>query len=163
MASDMFIKIGEVKGESQDAAFKGSDGWIDILSFSWGVSNSSDTHVGGGGGKGKASFSDLTIMKHVDLASPALAMLCSNGKHFNDAYLTIRKQGEKPLEYYKIKFSEVLVSSFQHSGSDGGGLPTESVSLNFAKIDFKYTVQNKDGSGGASDEFKWDIAGNIKF
>ena len=162
MASDMFIKIGDIKGESQDDKYKGSDGWINIMSFSWGISNSSDTHTGGGGGVGKASFSDLSVMKSVDLASPKLALLCANGKHIADSFLVVRKQGEKPLEYYKIKMSEGLISSFQHSGSDGGGLPTESISLNFAKIEFDYKMQNPDGSAGSGDEFKWDIAKNVK-
>ena len=160
MASDMFLKIGDVKGESQDGKYKGSDGWNDILAFSWGISNSSNTHMGGGGGVGKASFTDLTITKHVDLASAAIALLCANGKHVKEAILVVRKQGEKPLDYYKIKMEDVLVSSFQHSGSDGGGPPTESVSLNFAKMFFEYKVQKPDGSAGAGGEFKWDIAGN---
>ena len=47
MASDIFAKIGDIKGESADSKHKGE---IDILSFSWGVTNSGTIGGGGGGG-----------------------------------------------------------------------------------------------------------------
>ena len=39
MASDIFAKIGDIKGESADAKHKDE---IEVLSFSWGVTNRSD-------------------------------------------------------------------------------------------------------------------------
>ncbi len=37
MASDIFAKIGDIKGESADSKHKDE---IEVLSFSWGVTNS---------------------------------------------------------------------------------------------------------------------------
>ena len=59
MASDIFAKIGDIKGESADSKHKGE---IDILSFSWGVTNSGTIGGGGGGGAGKATFHDLSFI-----------------------------------------------------------------------------------------------------
>jgi type VI secretion system secreted protein Hcp len=60
MAVDMFIKIGDLKGEAQDKIHKDE---IDVLSSSWGVSNSGSAHVGLGAGAGKASIQDLSFSK----------------------------------------------------------------------------------------------------
>ena len=58
MAVDMFIKVGDFKGESND---KKHAEWIDVLAWSWGLSNSGTTHQGGGGGGGKANVQDLSF------------------------------------------------------------------------------------------------------
>ena len=69
MALDMFINMGaNIKGESADKA-RGAKGDIDVLAWSWGMSQSGTTHMGGGGGAGKANFQDLSFTKFVDAAS----------------------------------------------------------------------------------------------
>src|SRR6476660_6108795 len=106
MAVDMFAKIGDLKGESRDSKHAG---WIDVLAWSWGVSNSGSAHTGGGAGAGKASVQDLSFTKYSDLSSPDLLLACWNGKHFPETTLIVRKAGEQPLEYLTIKLTEVLV------------------------------------------------------
>src|SRR5271167_1030318 len=126
-AVDMFLKIDGIKGESQDKTHKEE---IEILSFSWGVSNAGSGAFGSGSGSGKASVSDINIMKHVDKATPSLWKYCFQGKSVGDADITVRKAGgDSPVEYLKYKLTEVFVSSAQDSGSDGGGIATESLSL----------------------------------
>ncbi len=159
MASDMFLKLDKVPGESQA---KGFEGQIDIASFSWGVSNPSTTHLGGGGGAGKASFSDMSFTHLVDKSSPTLMNRCADGGHLATAILTVRKQGGTPLDYYVIKLTDVLVSSVQHSGADGNGIPMESFSLNFPQIEFAYKEQDNKGAQKSIVEFKWNIAKNTK-
>ena len=160
MAVDMFMKIGDVKGESGDSTHKGE---IDVLAWSWGMSQSGTTHGGSGGGAGKVNVQDLSFTKHIDKSSPILVMTCCNGKHHKDATLTIRKAGETPLEYLIIKMEEVLVTSVSTGGSGGEDRLTENVTLNFAKFSLSYQPQDKAGAkeGGAI-EAKWDINANIK-
>src|SRR5438874_1122151 len=110
MAVDMFIKIGDVDGETKDKVYAGKK-YIDVLAWSWGLSNSGSAHVGGGAGAGKVNVQDLSFTKYVDSASPALLTAGCNGKHYPEATLIVRKAGEKPLEYIKIKMEEVLVTS----------------------------------------------------
>ncbi|HDS5282244.1 TPA: type VI secretion system receptor/chaperone Hcp, partial [Escherichia coli] len=55
MAVDMFIKIGDVKGESKDKTHAEE---IDVLAWSWGMSQSGSMHMGGGGGAGKVNVQD---------------------------------------------------------------------------------------------------------
>ena len=93
----------------------------------------------------KAAFSDLSITKYTDKSSPNFFMACATGAHIDKAILHIRKSGEKPKEYLTITMSEVFVSSWSHSGADGGGLPSESASLNFSKIEINYQIQDEKG------------------
>lgn len=159
MAMDIFMKIGDIKGESQDAKHKDE---IDVLSWSWGMSQSGTFHAGGGGGAGKVSVQDLSFTKFVDKASPVLALMCCNGKEYPEALLTVRKAGEKPLEYLKIKMEKVMVTSVSTGGTAGDDRLTENVSLNFAKFSCEYVPQKPDGSGDAAVKMGWDIARNEK-
>jgi len=155
----MFLKMDDIKGESVDAKHKGE---IDVLAWSWGLSQSGTTHVGGGGGAGKVSVQDLSFTKYVDKSSPTLMLACCNGKHFKEAVLVVRKAGEKPLEYLKITMKEVLVSSISTGGSGGDDRLVESITLNFAEVKVEYVPQKPDGTGDAAVEAGWNIAENIK-
>jgi type VI secretion system secreted protein Hcp len=160
MAMDMFMQIGALKGESVDKVHKGK---IDVLAWSWGVSNSGTAHIGGGAGAGKCNVQDISFTKYIDKSSPDLLLASCNGKHFPDAELIVRKAGEKPLEYIHVKMTDVLVSSVSTGGSGGEDRLTENVTLNFAKVKFIYKPQKGDGSGDADVTMGWDIAGNAKF
>ncbi len=161
MAVDQFMVIENVKGETTDKVYKDKNG-IDILAWSWGMSQSGSFHHGSGGGAGKASFQDISITKYVDSSSPNLMLFCANGKHYPSAELIIRKAGEGAQEYLKIKFIDVLVTSVSTGGSGGDDRLTENVSLNFAKVEYNYRKQKQDGTLDTAIPFKWDIAGNAK-
>jgi len=157
MAVDMFLKMLPIKGESKDAVHKEE---IDVLAWSWGASQSGTTHLGTGGGAGKVNVQDLSFTKYVDKSSHLLLSGCAKGTHFTDALLTVRKAGDKPLEYIKITMNEVMVTSVSTGGSGGEDRLTENVTLNFAKVKFEYTPQKGDGSGDATVNFAFDIAAN---
>ena len=159
MAVDMFLKLGDLKGESRDSKHKDE---TEVLAWSWGMSQSGTTHTGSGGGQGKVSVQDLSITKYVDKATPFLMLACCNGKHFPEGLLTVRKAGEQPLEYLKIKMEEIIVASIHTGGSGGEDRLTENVTLNFAKVTAEYTPQKPDGSGDAAIEAAWNIAENVK-
>lgn len=159
MSVDMFLKIDDVKGESADDKHKDE---IDVLSWSWGMSQSGTTHMGTGGGAGKVAVNDITITKWIDKASPNLMLSCCTGKHYKEAKLIVRKAGEKPLEYLKLTMKDVLISSVQPGGSGSDDRLVESLSLNFADYKVEYTPQKADGSGDAVVEAKFNIAKNVK-
>jgi type VI secretion system secreted protein Hcp len=157
MAVDMFMAIDDLKGESVD---KAKAGQIDVLAWSWGVSNSGSAHTGGGAGAGKANVQDLSFTKYVDKATPDLLLAACNGKHFGKATLIVRKAGEKPLEYLTITMTEVLITSVSTGGSGGEDRLTENVTLNFAAIKVDYVEQAKGGTKGATPSMLWNIAEN---
>lgn len=159
MAVDMFLKLDDVKGESKDSKHAGT---IDVLAWSWGFSQSGTTHMGGGGGAGKVNVQDISITKYIDRSSPVLELACCTGKHFKQAVLTVRKAGDKPLEYIKITMKEVLISSISLGGSGGEDRLTENITLNFAEFKTEYTPQKPDGSGEPAVEAAYHIAQNVK-
>lgn len=157
MAVDMFLKLEGIKGESQDGKHKDE---IDLLAWSWGAAQSGTTHMGSGSGSGKVSVQDLSLTKYVDKASATLFCHCCNGKHISKGTLTVRKAGEHPLEYIVIGLEDIIVTHVSTGGHGSDDRLTENVTLNFRKFDYKYAVQNKDGSKGPEVECKWDIAAN---
>lgn len=161
MAVDMFLTIeGEIEGEAQDDVYKAKQA-MDVLAWSWGMSQSGSFHSGGGGGAGKASFQDISVTKWVDKASPVLMLYCANGDHFEKANLVVRKAGKTPLEYIKLEMTKVMITSVSTGGSGGEDKLTENVTLNFSDVKVEYSKQKDDGSGEAPVTFAWDIAGNV--
>jgi len=122
------------------------------------VSQTGTMGVGGGGGAGKANFSDINFMHAVDKASPVLMTKCATGDHIKEATLVSRKAGKTQQEYLIIKMNDILVTSVQPSGSSEH--PMESVSLNFSKIVLEYKPQKEDGSLDAGIFFKYDVKAN---
>ncbi len=162
MAVDMFINMGgTIKGESIDKD-QGPKGDIDVLAWSWGMSQSGTTHMGGGGGSGKASFQDLSFTKYVDSATNALMTALAKGTHIDKVELMVRKAGEGQKKYIFITMEQVLVTSISTGGSGGEDRLTENVTLNFAKVNFAYTPQNAKGTVAGDKTFAYDIAGNAE-
>lgn len=157
MAVDMFLKIDGIKGESQDDKHKDE---IDVLSWSWGASQSGSMHAGGGGGAGKVSIQDISVTKWLDKSSPLILKACCNGQHIKEMNLVVRKAGEKPLEYLKLKLSDCLISSVSTGGSGGQDRLTENVSVNFGKFQVTYTAQDKSGAAAGEVPFAFDIKAN---
>jgi type VI secretion system secreted protein Hcp len=157
VAADIFAKIGDIKGESPDDKHKDE---VEVLSWSWGVSQSGSIIHGGGGGEGKATFNDFNFTHHVDKASPRLLKACATGEHIKDATITVRKAGKGQQEFLIIKMSDIIVTSVSPSGAGEGSATAEHVALQFAKVDLEYRPQKTDGSLDAGIHFKYDIKGN---
>jgi type VI secretion system secreted protein Hcp len=149
-AVDYYLKLGDIKGEAADSRYKD---WIDVESFSFGVSSTGTMGSGGGGGAGKgagkASFGALSLVKALDKSTPLLMLECASGKHFPTAELVLVKSGS---EIMKWTLSDILISSYQIDGKDT--TPTDSFSLNFAKIVVEYN------SATGPVKVGWDIKAN---
>jgi len=158
MALDMFMKLTDIKGESVDSKKKEE---IDVLAWSWGMSQSGTTHMGGGGGAGKANFQDISFTKYVDSASNALMTALAKGTHVTEAVLTCRKAGAGQQDYIVITMKEVIITSVSTGGSGGEDRLTENVTLNFAEVKFEYTPQDGKGTVAGAKTFAWNIAENI--
>lgn len=140
MASDYFLDIDGIKGEATDATHKDH---IQLQSWSWGESQSGSFASNAGGGAGKVSMQDFHFAMSTNKASPELMLSCATGKHIAKAVLTCRKAGEKQQEFFKISFTDLLISSYQVGG--GGDVPTDQISFNFATVKFEYAPQKADG------------------
>jgi type VI secretion system secreted protein Hcp len=155
VAADIFAKIGDIKGESLDDKHKDE---IEVLSWSWGLTNSGAKPAGGGGGAGKASFHDLSFTHKIDKASPVLMKGCATGQHLKEATITHRKAGKGQHDFLVIKMNDVFITAVTDADNHEGHV--ETVSLVFAKVDLEYRPQKPDGSLDVGIHFKYDIKAN---
>jgi type VI secretion system secreted protein Hcp len=159
MAIDTFFKMDDVKSESQVKDFAEQ---VQVLAWSWGLSQSGTTHHGSGGGAGKVNVNDLSFTHYVDAATPKLIDAVCRGKHFTEATLTMRKAGGSPLPFLIIKLTDIIVTGVSEGGSAGEEQLTENVSLNFAAFEVSYQAQdNKGAKKGGAVTAKYDIAKNV--
>jgi len=153
MPVSFLLDFGQaVPGESQDpnAAYNNK---IEIDNFSFGQSLIGTTQTGTGAASGKITAHDFTFTKHVDRSSPTIIQTCALGNTFaNPVTLICRRTGTTGgglTPYLLVVFTNVMFSSYQTSGSNNdSGLPAETISLAFAKIQYQYTPQNQGVSQG---------------
>jgi type VI secretion system secreted protein Hcp len=156
---DYFLKVPGVDGESTD---ENHGGEIELLSWSWGVTNAA-THESGttGGGAGKGHCQDITCTARASKATAKLMQYCADGKHIDDeVILTTRRAGETPQDYFLVKMKPVYITSYQTGGSSGDIVPVETFSLNFGAIKFEYCPQKEDGSLDSPIEGAWNVQKN---
>jgi type VI secretion system secreted protein Hcp len=159
MAADIFLKLGDIKGESMDSKHKGE---IEILSWSWGATQTGSASRGGGMGQGKVEMQNIHFTKSLDKATHNLILNLATGKHIPTADLAQRKAGGEQKEYLKIHMDDVLISSYQTSANGTGEAPMETISLDFGKITIEYFEQDNKGTMTSAGKVGWDVKANQK-
>jgi type VI secretion system secreted protein Hcp len=161
VAERWFLKIDGIVGDSTDVNHKDE---IDVLSWSWGVTQTGGTGAaGGGGGAGKAAFQDFHFVSRISKASPKLFLSCATGTHHKTALLSGARTAGKGAssEFLKYKLSDVVVTSDQHAGNEGD-TPVEQFSLNYSKIEITVTPQAKTGAAGTPIKAGFDVKASKK-
>ena len=160
MAIDAYLQIDGIKGESADSAHQG---WIEISSAHWGVTQpkSAATSTGGGHTAERCEHRTLTVSKLSDLASPILMQTCSMGKTIPKAKLEfMRADGDgKPVKYYEVELENVLIGSMEQLVNEGSFLH-DAISLKFSRVKWKYTQQKIGGGAGGNTAGGWDLSAN---
>lgn len=126
-----YMFVPGIPGSSFDAAHKD---WIEVLSMSQGVSSTTKRSV---------ACSDVSIMKVLDQAGPALWAAAAVRQLFPEIRIEVVKSGEFSGVVYDISLSNARVTSTQTSGSSE--LPTESVSFSYDSITLTFNAQDAKG------------------
>jgi type VI secretion system secreted protein Hcp len=113
---------------------------FEVLSYSFGAS--STVSIGTGGvTTGRPNGQDLSIQKKVDDASPLLFQALVSGDHYPTLVLIVNENiAGVPTPYLEYSLTNAFVDSWQDSGSEGGGVPIESVSFAYTQITLKYAA-----------------------
>jgi len=157
-AVDIFGKFTGIDGESTDNAHKN---WIDVLSYSFGASSPASLGSGGASSQGKVDFSDFHFTKYVDKSSPVLLFDLASGKHIPEALFdVVQSGGQSQQPFLQYKFDDLLLTSYNASGSGGGDRPLESLSFAFRKVEMTYRPQDGKGGLGAPVTMFWDVSKN---
>jgi type VI secretion system secreted protein Hcp len=155
MAVDYFLKLDGIQGESQDANHKDE---IQIMSFSWGGSQTSSVAGTGGSGAGKVSLADMSIMTNFDKATPKLFKSLCAGTHIKTGTMSAVKSGGDGKPYLTVDFTELFVSSLQISASSE--VPMVSISFTYNTIKIDYKVQNEQGNLTSTGAVTYDLKQN---
>jgi len=160
MAGDSYMKIDGIEGESTD---KGHEKWIEILSYSHGMSQPSVASTSSGGGRtsGRVNIREFTIVKMIDKSTPTLAAYCCDGKHIPAITIELCEASGDKHKYMMFKLTDVIISSIEIGGG-GGGRPTETVTYNFGKIQWEYTPLDHAGKAGPAIQAGWNLEQNVK-
>ena len=165
-ADEYFLKIMGIDGESQDTRHKG-----EIALDAWSFGGTAEGVVGGtvggkpsgptrpGAASGRFNAQDFQFTAKVSKASPKLFEACATGTRLRDVTLFARRAGTEQQDYLRIRLSDVLISSYQLSGSSGSGdVPLDQVSCAYAKIEIEYKEQRPDGSLGGPVSAIFDLS-----
>jgi type VI secretion system secreted protein Hcp len=161
MAFDTFIKIEGIEGESTDDKHAG---WIEVISYDTGVKQktSATASSAGGGSTERADFDHFSLIKQLDKASPKLALACADGTHIDSILVEVCRAGTEKVKFMEYKMTNCIISKVKTTGG-GGDIPAESVSIDFGKIEWAYTVQKRQGGGAAGNVAGgWDLQKNCK-
>ncbi|RQU10457.1 Hcp1 family type VI secretion system effector [Burkholderia cenocepacia] len=157
MAQDIFLKIAGIEGESPDRSHLNE---IEVLTWTWSVSQQSNMHIGSGGGAGRCAVDDLTFEHYIDRATPNLIQYCLTGRPVDSAELVMRKAGSKPLEYLKITMEGVLITGVKPVSNPNMRVPREEVRLSFSRVKQEYVTQNAQGGSVGTVGMGYDIKAN---
>jgi type VI secretion system secreted protein Hcp len=155
MSVDYYLKLDGIEGEAVSTGFEKQ---IQLLSFSWGGSQTTSVAGTGGSGAGKVDLSDLSVMKYYDKSSPQVFKALVTGTHIKTGVLSATKAGGGGKPFLKISLGELFVTSNQISASSE--IPTESVSFSYNTIKVEYSTQNEQGILTAVGAVNYDVKTN---
>jgi type VI secretion system secreted protein Hcp len=149
-ATEMFMRISDIPGESADPQYPG---WIELRDWKISIHNTNQVNHESSGKK--PGIGDITITKDVDSTTTLLHEQCCNGKHYQEAELVVRKAGQPGSEYVLIKIQDLVITSVSTGGSGEEDRLTENVTLNFSKFETDYQPQLPEGRPPVG--YGWDI------
>jgi len=109
---------------------------------------------------GRPQFSEMTFSKMMDKSTPALYAACTAGTKLDKATVHIgRNEAGVFMSLMKYVMTNPMVSNISTSG--GGGIPSDSFSLNYTKITSEFTQQNPDSTKKGVATWGWDLTTNV--
>ncbi|MFM2065535.1 MAG: hypothetical protein RLZZ584_444 [Pseudomonadota bacterium] len=153
----IILEIKDIKGNCQVDKYADQ---VILHSFSHGVSlplqsDAANTERTAG----RPVFSEMSFSKMSDVATPALYAACAQGKKLGDAKLHVgRVENGVFMSVMEYVLTNAMISSISTGG--GGGIPSDSFSLNYTQIKMDFTQQNPDSTKKGTANFGWNLATN---
>lgn len=132
---------------------------IEINSFQFGIGRGVGSPIGGSSNREAStpSVSEVTLSKALDEASGGLLKETYSGEGKATVVISfVRTDKGGAVVYLEYTLSEVMVSGYSIASS--GDKPSENISLNFTKIETKFTAQKADGTADSPYPVTYDLA-----
>lgn len=132
--------------------------WIEVGSFQFGVGRGISTPTGNAANReaSHASVSEIVVTKSMDVASTKLFTESVTGSTGKKVEIHFVSTGDPGLTFAQYTLEDTLISGY--SLSSGGDRPTESISLNFTKVEFKMTPHDDKNKPGTPVTVSYDLA-----
>ena len=152
----IYIQIADLPGNVTES---GHTKWIEINSFRFGCGRGIASRMPGNTENREAStvsISEISFSKEMDETSPKLFTLACVGTG-KVVKIDFCRTGATPLVFASFELTDTLISSYSIDGNSTG-TPYESISLNFSKIQYKYTPYKSDGTAGSPIAATYDLS-----
>ena len=131
-ATDVYLNIAGIKGE---ITMKGYEGAIDVLAWSWGLSNAGSPLFGAG----HVSLQDLSWTQYLDGSAVELFGALTDGTPISLATLSaLRDSRDGRYNYFQAVFSGNLITSLSTGGSSGEDIFTANISMAMTDVTLRY-------------------------
>ncbi|OFA06340.1 type VI secretion system tube protein Hcp [Duganella sp. HH101] len=105
---------------------------------------------------GRPVFSEISFSKMSDLSTTEMYKACTQGTKIGVAKLHVgRVENGKYMNFFTYEMTNAMISNISTSG--GGGIPSDSFSINFTKIKCDYTQQQADSSAKGTGTWNWNL------
>jgi type VI secretion system secreted protein Hcp len=153
----IYIKYGDIKGDVTAEGHKGTDGWVEVGSFQFGIGRGISSPTGGSVDRESSapSVSEIVVTKVMDKSSYRWMEESLWGEGVNVQIDFCKTDKDKLEVYASYKLENCMVSGY--SVSSGGDRPSESISLNFTKILYEFHEMKAKNEKGESPKTGWDI------
>ena len=151
-AAEIFLRLGAIRGESTVA---GHEGDIELLSYSQSF-RAGELPVSGGGGPGRSTCGEVTVIKQIDRSSPVLIARVLQNANVGSADITFRGSAANAVEYYRVRLTDVFITAIEQTDQPDPQRIVERVSLRARAFRFEYFPQGPTGGPTGSVTFAWD-------
>ena len=151
----IYVNYDGIQGE---ATQQDHTKWIDVLSLSWGVGRGINTVSGSTANReaSEPSVSEVSIVKMFDSSSPKLFTEACSGNQGKTVKIDLVTTGNPGVTFCTYTLTNALISSYSVSSS--GDRPTESISISFTKLEFKFTPYDGTNKAGTPVTVSYDMS-----
>lgn len=154
----VLMKVSDVTGQTQ---INGYSDYMELFSYSHGISQQVTANISNTDRTtGRPIHQDFSVTKDVDKATPSLLQGCNAANVYKSVEVLVgRNDDGNIIKFFSYVMSDVIISSMSVSGG-GGGKPVETITWNYAKIEWTYYAQKEAGGAGGNAVASWDVALN---
>jgi type VI secretion system secreted protein Hcp len=161
----------KIKGIDGHVTTKGYEKWIELDSVGFNVNRSLSTTTGNvtDRERTKPTLSEIAIIKDIDKTTPDLfSAACGtreNGKAIDEIDIHVcHTSGDSVKPYIEYTLNNVLLSNYQIQGDNKceKARPQETISLNYDKIQMKYTSHDEKHGAGSPVRAGYDLSAGTK-
>ncbi|CBS86350.1 Hcp family type VI secretion system effector [Azospirillum lipoferum] len=151
----IYVKYDGIDGEATHETHKK---WLDVSSLQWGVGRAISTPSGSTANReaSEPSVSEVTITKQMDSSSPKFFVESCTGAIGKKVQIHLVTTGSPGNTYAEYTLTNALVSAY--SMSSGGDRPSESISISFTKMEYKFIPYDDKNKAGTPISVSYDLS-----